>query len=153
MESTTPVYLVIYGCCSKLFLYLFSYTWTCCNHKLRGVCTWPDFRAYTHIWLTSCLSFMSHTWWNVAGSRFLSPKLSVLIWDPSPSPTPISTRCSLTWHLSCNEGVLSSTSQHKLKDKNGVEQSKPNSSVSVYLVSQCFWVGVSQSRLGYQSVC
>ena len=40
-ESTTPVYLMIYGCCSQWFMCHHSYICTCLDHKLWM--TWVDF--------------------------------------------------------------------------------------------------------------
>ena len=41
-ESTTPVYLAIYGCCSQQFLCHRSYACTCLDHEHRT--TWAGFR-------------------------------------------------------------------------------------------------------------
>ena len=43
-ESITPVYLVIYGCCTQWFLFHCSYVCICLNHELQTM--WEGFRAY-----------------------------------------------------------------------------------------------------------
>ena len=52
-ESTTPIYLAIYGCCSQQFLCYCSYECTCLDHKLE-LCGQDSARAYVYPWCHAC---------------------------------------------------------------------------------------------------
>ena len=56
-ESTTPVYLAIYGCCSQRILSHHSYTCTCLDHKLK-LCGRDSVHAHaqsSHVYFASTL--------------------------------------------------------------------------------------------------
>ena len=68
LESTTPVYLAIYSCCSQRFLCHRSYACTCLDHELK-LCGWDSMCAHvqlSHVYLTSALD-VTHVI-NVPGS-------------------------------------------------------------------------------------
>ena len=59
--STTPVYLVIYGCCSQQFLCHRSYTCTCLNHELELCGRIPCMPTRNQVVSTSRLPLTSRT--------------------------------------------------------------------------------------------
>ena len=73
-ESTTPVYLVIYGCYRQWFMCHFSYVCTCLDHELeqRGRDSLHVHMQLSHVYLTSTLD-ITH---GIKCTR-LSPSLAV----------------------------------------------------------------------------
>ena len=73
-ESTTPVYLAIYGCCSQPFL---CHRSTCLDHELE-LCGWDSVHAYTQlsrVYLASTLDV--YPWCNARDKMYQAlPNLS-----------------------------------------------------------------------------
>jgi len=78
LESTTPVYLAIYGCCSQWFSCHRSYACTCLDHKLK-LCGQDSVCAHMQL---SCVYFASTLdVTHVIKCTRLSPTLAGRAWE------------------------------------------------------------------------
>ena len=78
LESTTPVYLAIYGCCSQRFLCHGSYTCTCLDHELK-LCGWDFVHAHVQLSRVYLASTLDVT--RVIKCTRLSPTLTGRAWE------------------------------------------------------------------------
>ena len=78
LESTTPVYLAIYDCCSQRFLCRRSYTCTCLDHELK-LCGRDSVHAHAQVSRVYLASTLDVT--HVIKYTRLSPTLTRRAWE------------------------------------------------------------------------
>ena len=78
LESTTPVYLAIYGCCSQWFLCYRCYACTCLDHELK-LCGRDSVHAHAQLSRVYLASTLDVT--HVIKCTRLSPTLTRRAWE------------------------------------------------------------------------
>ena len=92
LESTTPFYLAIYGCCSKRFLWHRSYVCTCLDHELK-LCGWDSVHAHVQLSCVYLVSTLDVTY--VIKCTRLSLTLTMRAWERGYSFTRIQIQTSV----------------------------------------------------------